>query len=84
MGMRQVIHDGLTEVFRDVFDDEGIVVEPELTAAQVAGWDSLTHIRLMISVERRFRIKFTVTEIGELKNVGELMDLIEKKLPQGK
>jgi acyl carrier protein len=84
MGMRQVIHDGLTEVFRDVFDDEGIVVERELTASQVAGWDSLTHIRLMLSVERKFRVKFTVTEIGELKNVGELIDLIEKKSPRGK
>ena len=78
--MTQHIQDQLTEVFQSVFDDDAMVLTPELHAAQVPGWDSLTHVRLMLSVERKFRVKFTVTEIGELKNVGELASLIERKL----
>ena len=70
----------LTEVFRDVFSDDELVLRPDLSAKEVDGWDSLTHIRLLVTIERAFQIKFTVTEVGELKNVGELMTLIQAKL----
>jgi len=70
----------LSGVFHEVFDDETIHVNPELTANDVDEWDSLTHIRLMLSVERAFQIKFAASEIGKLKNVGELIELIGKKL----
>jgi acyl carrier protein len=69
----------LTQVFQDVFDDDSIVLRPDLTAADVVGWDSLTHIRLLLTIEREFGIKFTITEVGELKNVGELMEKIQSK-----
>jgi len=69
----------LSGVFHEVFDDT-IDVNPELTANDVDEWDSLTHIRLMLSVERAFQIKFAASEIGKLKNVGELIQLIGKKL----
>lgn len=70
----------LTGVFRDIFDDDTFVLRRDLSAKDVDGWDSLTHIRLMVTIERAFKIKFTVSEVGELKNIGELMDLIEAKL----
>ena len=73
------MQDTLTEIFREVFDDDTLVLRPDLTAQDVDGWDSLAHIRLLITVERKFKIKFTVTEVGELKNVGELTKLIEAK-----
>jgi acyl carrier protein len=50
-----------------------------MTAADVDGWDSLTHVRLMLSVERAFATKFTASEIGRLKTVGDLVELIARK-----
>ena len=66
----------LTDIFHDVFDDDLIEVTPELSAKDVDGWDSLTHIRLLLTVERAFKVKFSTSEIGKLKNVGDLVDLI--------
>jgi acyl carrier protein len=70
----------ITPIVREVFDDESIVVDRQLTAADVDGWDSLNHIRLIVSVERAFGLKFTALETGKLKNVGEFVDLIQSKL----
>jgi acyl carrier protein len=69
----------LTQVFHDVFDDDTIVVTPELTASDVDEWDSLRHIRLVAAVERRFGLSFSAAEIGRLKNVGQLVSLISEK-----
>jgi acyl carrier protein len=63
-----------------VFDDEAIKLTPTLTAQDVDGWDSLTHIRLMLSVEKAFKIKFSTSEIGSLKNVQDLVELIKKRV----
>jgi acyl carrier protein len=73
------IYSQLTRVFQEVFDDDMIEVTPELTANDVDGWDSLTHIRLVLSVERAFKIKFTTSEIGKLEDVGDLAALIKAK-----
>lgn len=70
------IYNRLTSVFHDVFDDDTIEVSPQLTAKDVDGWDGLTHIRLILSVEKEFGIKFTNSEIGKLENVGDLAALI--------
>ena len=69
----------LTEIFRDVFDDDTIVLRPELTAHDVEGWDSLTHIRLLLSIERKLNVKFSASEVGGLKSVGDLVALINNK-----
>ena len=77
------VYDRLTAVFQDVFEDETLVVEPELTADNVAGWDSLANLRLMLTVQKAFGVKFTAHEITSLNNVGELAALVEAKaLPQ--
>jgi acyl carrier protein len=73
------IYERLTAVLRNVFDDDSLVARPGLTAAEVEDWDSLSHIRLMLSVERAFGIKFSAAEVGRLKNVGELAGLIQTK-----
>lgn len=73
------IYRKLTDTFHDVFDDESIVVRPELTAKDVEEWDSLSHIRLVLSVEKAFGLKFSASEIGRLKNVGEFVALIQAK-----
>ena len=73
------IYRHLTSVFHEVFDDEDIIARPELTASDVEEWDSLMHIRLILSVERAFQIRFSASEISDLKNVGELATLIQLK-----
>jgi acyl carrier protein len=69
----------LAKVFQDVFDDDSINVTPELSAKDVDGWDSLNHIRLLLTVEKAFKIKFSTSEIGKLENVGDLAALIKKR-----
>ena len=73
------IKEPLTNVFRDVFDDESLVLRPDLTASEVENWDSLSHIDLIVAVERQFKVRFTTAEVTSLKNVGELAILIQKK-----
>jgi len=58
---------------------EVVNITPELSAKDVAGWDSLTHIRLILSIEKAFKIKFTTSEIGKLQNVGDLVTLIQAR-----
>jgi acyl carrier protein len=74
------IYQKLAGIFRDVFDDETLIIAPELTAADVDEWDSLSHIRLVLTVEKNFAINFTAAEVASLKNVAEFVDLIGMKL----
>ena len=73
------IYARLVEVFERVFDDGSIAVTPELSAKDVDGWDSLAHIRLILTVEKAFKIKFSTSEIGKLNNVGDLVKLIKAR-----
>jgi acyl carrier protein len=70
----------LTEIMRDVFDDDDITPTETMTADDVEAWDSLSHIRLLVSIEKRFNIKFTNAEVEKLRNVGDLLRAIEAKL----
>ena len=72
--------DTLQEIFRDVFDDGELTISPEMTANDVDGWDSLSHVNLIIAVESRFGFRFGQKEILTLKNVGDLVCCIDKKL----
>lgn len=69
----------LTEVFREVMDNPGIILEPSTTAREVPEWDSITHVLLVVAVEKRFAVKFTAAEIQSLQNLGEMSALIERK-----
>ena len=72
------------QVFRDIFGDDELVLTDDMTAADVDGWDSIMHINLIVSLEKRFGIKFAMAEISRLKeddqNVGTLLELVAKKL----
>lgn len=68
------------DIFRDILDDEEIVLSEASTAEDVEGWDSLTHIQLIVAIEKKFKIKFTSKEILSWKNVGELVDCLASKL----
>ena len=69
----------LTAVFRDVFDDNALEIHEAMTAKDVADWDSLNHINLVVAVERSFRVKLTTREVSALEKVGDLIALLEKK-----
>jgi acyl carrier protein len=73
------IYARLTQIFRDVFDDESIDVTSDLAARDVDGWDSIAHIRLMLTIEKAFKIKFSTLELGRLQDVGGLVKSIEKR-----
>ncbi len=66
----------LTNVFRSVFDDEEINITESTTAADIEDWDSLEHINLLVAVEQEFNIKFNMNEVSNMKNVGEMVDII--------
>jgi acyl carrier protein len=69
----------LTTIFREMFDDESLVLRPEMTAEDVENWDSLSHIDLIVAIETEFRIRFTTGEVSALRNVGDLEALITAK-----
>jgi acyl carrier protein len=68
------------QIFRDVFDNPELKISKESHSGTVENWDSLAHITLVSTIEQEFRIHFALGELQELKNVGEMIDLIEKKI----
>ena len=70
----------INEVFQEVFDDDELTVDRVTTADDVEGWDSLMHVTLLVNMEKAFGVRFTSSEVASLKNVGELVDLIDHRL----
>ena len=73
----------LNLVFQDVFDDDRVEVNTTTTAEDIDGWNSLAHIRLMVSIEKAFKLRFSAAEISSLKNVGDMAFLIIRKQAGG-
>ena len=67
-------------IFRDVFDDENLVISDSTNSSDIEDWDSLEHISLVVSMEKEFNLKFDLKEVNALANVGEMVDLIASKL----
>jgi acyl carrier protein len=70
----------LNDIFRNVTDEDSVILERATTAADVESWDSLNHIQFVVAIEKHFKIKFTRAEIGAWQNVGDLADAVERKL----
>jgi acyl carrier protein len=70
------IQSTLQDVFHDVFEDDSIAISRDTTAKDVEGWDSFNHVRLIVAVEEKFKISLSTAEVADLRNVGELIDLI--------
>ena len=77
---RSEIYEELTEIFRDIFDDDELVIGDETTADDVEEWDSLSHVQLVVALEKAFAVKFSSREILSWDNVGDLVSCIQKKL----
>jgi acyl carrier protein len=67
----------LSDLLRDILDDDDIALTPETTARDVPGWDSLANVRFILGAEQTFKIRFAAAESARLKNVGELVALIK-------
>lgn len=72
--------DTLTQIIRDVLDDDNIVVSSTTTAEDIKDWDSANHINIVVAAESRFKIKFSSAEVERLRNVGDFVAVINKKL----
>ena len=77
---REAVFEKLNEVFRDVFDDEEIVVNDTTTSEDIEDWDSLEHINLIAAVEQEFDMKFSMGQVVTMKNVGEMADIIMSQI----
>lgn len=75
---REDIFAQLTEIFRDIFDDEDIVLTDATTADDIEDWDSLEQINLLVAIEKKFNIKFQLADVSNLENVGAMVDLVSK------
>jgi len=74
------ILDELQPIFQDIFEDDELSITAESNADTVEGWDSLAHINLIFSIEQEFEIKFALGELEAMKNVGDMVELMQIKL----
>ena len=79
MEMERVLNE-VENIFRDILDEESLNLTRDTTANDVDGWDSLTHIQLIVAIEKHFKVKFSSKEILSWKNVGELLDSLQDKV----
>jgi len=70
----------MQDIIRDIFDDESIVLTTDTTAADIEDWDSVTNMIIIEEVEKTFSIRFTTSELMSIKNIGEYVDCITKKI----
>ncbi len=76
----QEVRQVLQEVFQEIFDDDTLVISEETTAEDIEDWDSFAQIGLVMEIEKRFQIKFQLGEVSALKNVGDMLVLISRKI----
>jgi len=77
--MNDNVWNDLTAIFRESLDNDSLTLTETTTAKEVEGWDSITHVLIIVAAEKKFRVKFTAGEIQQLKNVGDLASLIRRK-----
>jgi acyl carrier protein len=70
----------LQPIFQDVLDQPELVITPQSNAQTVEDWDSLAHVNLVTAIEKHFKVKFALGELQELKDVGDMVALIQRKL----
>ena len=75
---REAIFEELTEIYRDIFDDEEIELTDETTADDIEDWDSLEQINLLVAIEKKFSVKFKLDDVSHLANVGDMVSLVQK------
>ncbi len=77
---REELLEAVAEILRDIFDDEELPVTEETSSEDVEDWDSLEQINILVAIQDRFGIQFSLDDVKGLENVGDTLDLIERKL----
>ena len=77
---REEIFNGVQDIFRDIFDEDDLVLQDSTNADDIEEWDSLNHINLVSAIEKEFKIRFALGELTALKDVGAMIDLMVRKL----
>jgi len=77
---RKELFNGVQDIFRDIFDEDDMVIKDKTSSDDVEEWDSLNHINLVSAIEKEFEIRFALGELMALKDVGAMIDLMVKKL----
>jgi len=77
---REEIFDTVQDIFRDIFDDDDMIIEDQTNSDHIEDWDSLNHINLVSAIEKELKVKFALGELAALKDVGAMVDLIVEKL----
>lgn len=77
---KEVVFEKIKEIFRDIFDDEELLIQDSTNSSDIEEWDSLNHINLVVAIESELSIKFDLEELSNFKNVGAMIDLIIIKL----
>jgi len=75
------LQEEIQEIFRDILGEDELVITRESNASNVPDWDSLTHTMLVTAIEKKYKIRFHLGELQGMKNVGDMLDLLRKKLP---
>lgn len=70
----------INEIFKDILENDDLIIQYKTTADDIEEWDSLSHIQLIVAIEKHFKIRFTSVEINSFKNVGEMSDAIVQKI----
>ena len=70
------VFERVTDIFRDVFDDDELVISDSTNSEDIEDWDSLEHIQLIVGMEKEFKVKFDIKTVNSLENVGQMVDLI--------
>ena len=74
------IYSALQDIFRDILDDDDIVLTATTSAADIPEWDSFNHVNIIVASEMRFGVKFRAAELDDLKNVGDFVALVQQKI----
>ena len=77
---REEVFDGVQDIFRDIFDEDDMIISDTTSSDKIEDWDSLNHINLVSAIEKEFKIKFALGELMTLKDVGAMVDLMLEKL----
>lgn len=77
---REDVMKELTEIFRDEFDDEELVIEETTTSEDIEDWDSFANVNLVVAIEHTFHMKFGMGEVNDMKDVGEMIDIIMERM----
>jgi len=80
MGKQEILKT-INAILCDIFNDPELVVTEATSAQDIERWDSITHVNILMTVERTFKIRFSLGEIKQLRNVGEMVSLVSQKLP---